>query len=52
MSDQESKELPEPPDYPQQEREWHGGWLSVVLPLVIIGVVAALILGWFWLSTS
>lgn len=52
MSTNEPEELPEPSDYPQQEREWRGGLLSVVLPLAIIGVVAALILGWFWLSTS
>jgi hypothetical protein len=52
MSADEPHELEEPSDYPQQEREWRGGWLSVVLPLAIIAVVAALILGWFWLSTS
>jgi hypothetical protein len=51
MSQTEPDDLEEPLDYPQQQREWHGGWLSVILPLVIVGVVAGLILAWFWLST-
>lgn len=52
MTPDDAEDLEEPADYPQQEREWRGGWLSVILPLALIGVVAAVVIGYFWLSTS
>ncbi|MEX2238453.1 MAG: hypothetical protein WEB00_13070 [Dehalococcoidia bacterium] len=46
----EPEELTEPVDYPQQQREWRGGWWSVVFPLLLLGVVLGALLLYFWLS--
>jgi hypothetical protein len=32
-----------PPDFPQQQREWHGAWWSVIAPLLFLAIVVALV---------
>lgn len=34
-------------DYPQQQREWRGGFWNIVVPLVILGCVAAALVIYF-----